>query len=71
MAMFAVKSTGFTESGEPQITMVNADKFETDDDFVVFKTGSVVVKAIRNWQVDSVELMNPPQSTTGEETTEE
>ncbi len=68
MAMFAVKSTGFSSDGESaQITMVNADKFEHDEQFVVFKVGSVVVKTIRNWQVDSVDMINPPQSTTNEE----
>lgn len=61
MSMFLVTS-GRDEFGPTTMT-VNADKFETDEQFVVFKTGNVVVKAIRNWMVDSVELIDPPAST--------
>ena len=61
MAIFAVKS-GRDEFGEPIIFTVKADTFSTDNDFVVFKVGSVVVKAINRWQVDTVELMDPPPS---------
>jgi|TARA_Y100000310_G_scaffold328215_1_gene396001 hypothetical protein len=61
VAIFAVKS-GRDEFGESIVSTVKADTFATDENFVVFKVGSVVVKAITKWSVDSVELMDPPPS---------
>ncbi len=45
----------------PITTTVRADTFAADDSFMVFKTGNVVVKAISVWQVQSVEMIDPPE----------
>ncbi len=59
MATFLVTG-GFNQDGQPLTQTIRADTFITDEQFVVFKTGSVVTHAIRAWQVDKVELLNPP-----------
>jgi len=57
-----IVNQGINQDNYPIITTVAADTFSTEDGFVIFKVGSVVVKAIRDWQVDSIELVNPPPS---------
>ncbi len=61
MATFIVTG-GRTDLGQPITSTVKADSFSTDDEFIVFKVGSVVIKAISRWQVDSVEMVDPPAS---------
>ena len=52
--------SGRDMEGNSQHSTVRADTFTSDEQFVIFKVGSVIVKAISKWQVDSVELVNPP-----------
>lgn len=59
MSTFLVTG-GFNDAGNPLTQTIRADSFDTDEQFVVFKTGSVITHAIRAWQVDKVELLDPP-----------
>ncbi len=52
--------SGRDMNGETQHSTVRADTFTSDDQFVLLKIGSVIVKAIQKWSVESVELVDPP-----------
>ncbi len=55
-----IVTKGAPIEGVAQTLTVRADTFAADDNFVVFKTRGVVVKAIRAWEVSEVELIDPP-----------
>lgn len=59
--------SGRDMNGETQHTTVRADTFTTDDSFVFFKVGSVIVKAIQKFSVESVELVDPPNGNSPED----
>ena len=53
---------GRDESGQPKKSNVRADSFAQKDGFVVFRVGSVVIKAIRDWQVEAIDMEDPPKA---------
>ena len=60
MPTFLVNMGMNFDTNVPIITTVRADTFAADESFMVFKVGSVVVKAIPVWNVHDVEMVDPP-----------
>ena len=53
---------GRDEAGQPRKSNVKADSFAVKDGFIAFKVGSVVIKAIREWQVETIDMEDPPKA---------
>lgn len=55
-------SSGRDFDGNIMTYTVQADTFTTDDHFTLFKVGNVIVKAVQTWSIESIELLESPES---------
>jgi len=53
-------TSGRDSNGLPLTYTVKADSFSADEHFINFKIGSVVVKAVQSWSIESIEMIDPP-----------